>query len=147
MQTFQPAEVLLIKNTVPLFQEKYGKRFHLYGLDAWIFDQRYAEENLIRHFGTHSLKGFGVDDMKEGIVAAGAILHYLNDTVHSMLTISLPSIGSIRKNICGWINSRYATLNWFSRLFPMGPRCSSLWIRRVRRWGPGSSDAGSSCLW
>ena len=43
---------------------------------------RYAEEALLRHFGTHSLKGFGVEDMREGIVAAGAILHYLNDTAH-----------------------------------------------------------------
>jgi DNA mismatch repair protein MutS len=51
-------------------------------LDAWIFDFRYAEEGLLRHFGTHSLKGFGVDDMQEGIVAAGAILHYLQDTAH-----------------------------------------------------------------
>lgn len=103
MQTFQPAEVLLIKNTVPLFQEKYGKRFHLYGLDAWIFDQRYAEENLIRHFGTHSLKGFGVDDMKEGIVAAGAILHYLNDTVHSNAH-HIASIHRINKEEYLWMD-------------------------------------------
>lgn len=83
MQTFQPAEVLLMKGTQQSFQDRHGKRFYLYGLDSWIFDQRYAEENLIRHFGTHSLKGFGVDDMKDGIIAAGAILHYLHDTAHA----------------------------------------------------------------
>lgn len=83
LQTFQPAEILLSKTAQSSFQERYGKRYHMYGLDAWIFDQRYAEENLLRHFGTHSLKGYGVDDMKEGIIAAGAILHYLLDTVHT----------------------------------------------------------------
>jgi DNA mismatch repair protein MutS len=83
LQAFQPAEILLSKTAQSYFLEKYGKRFHLYGLDAWVFDQRYAEENLLRHFGTHSLKGYGVDDMKEGIIAAGAILHYLQDTVHN----------------------------------------------------------------
>jgi DNA mismatch repair protein MutS len=103
LQTFQPAEVLLTKNTISLFQEKYGKRFHLYGLDAWIFDQRYAEENLIRHFGTHSLKGFGVDDMKEGIVAAGAILHYLNDTAHSNAH-HIASIHRINKEEYLWMD-------------------------------------------
>jgi DNA mismatch repair protein MutS len=65
-----------------LFTDRFGKKFYFYCLDAWIFDFRYAEEGLLRHFGTHSLKGFGVDDMQEGIVAAGAILHYLQDTAH-----------------------------------------------------------------
>ena len=83
MQTFQPAEVLVVKGSQQSFQDKYNKRFHTYGLDSWIFDKRYAEENLIRHFGTHSLKGFGIDDMHHGVIAAGAILHYLQDTAHA----------------------------------------------------------------
>lgn len=82
LQTFQPAEVIFQKGKQQLFAEKFGKKFYFYCLDAWIFDFRYAEEGLLRHFGTHSLKGFGVDDMQEGIVAAGAVLHYLQDTAH-----------------------------------------------------------------
>jgi DNA mismatch repair protein MutS len=82
LQTFQPAEVLLQKGKQNLFTERFGKKFYVYCLDPWIFDFRYAEEGLLRHFGTHSLKGYGVDDMHEGIVAAGAILHYLQDTAH-----------------------------------------------------------------
>ena len=82
LQTFQPAEVLLQKGRQNLFTERFGKKFYVYCLDPWIFDFRYAEEGLLRHFGTHSLKGYGVDDMHEGIVAAGAILHYLQDTAH-----------------------------------------------------------------
>jgi DNA mismatch repair protein MutS len=82
LQTFQPAEVIFQKGKQQLFADRFGKRFYFYCLDAWIFDFRYAEEGLLRHFGTHSLKGFGVEDMHEGIVAAGAILHYLQDTAH-----------------------------------------------------------------
>ena len=83
MQTFQPAEVLVVKGSQQAFQDKYNKRFHAYGLDGWIFDKRYAEENLLRHFGTHSLKGFGIDELQHGVIAAGAILHYLQDTAHA----------------------------------------------------------------
>jgi len=82
LQTFQPAEVIFQKGKQQLFADRFGKKFYFYCLDAWIFDFRYAEEGLLRHFGTHSLKGFGVEDMQEGIVAAGAILHYLQDTAH-----------------------------------------------------------------
>lgn len=82
LQTFQPAEVIFQKGKQNFFTERFGKKFYFYCLDSWVFDFRYAEEGLLRHFGTHSLKGYGVDDMQEGIVAAGAILHYLQDTAH-----------------------------------------------------------------
>lgn len=83
LQTFQPAEVIFQKGKQQVFTERFGKKFYYYCLDNWIFDFRYAEESLLRHFGTHSLKGYGVEDMQEGVVAAGAILHYLQDTAHS----------------------------------------------------------------
>ncbi len=82
LQTFQPAEVIFQKGKQEFFQEHFGKKFYVYCLDSWIFDHRYAEEGLTRHFGTHSLKGFGVEEMPDAIVAAGAILHYLTDTAH-----------------------------------------------------------------
>ncbi len=82
LQTFQPAEVIFQKGKQDFFQTTFGKKFYIYCLDSWIFDHRYALEGLTRHFGTHSLKGFGVEDMSDAIVAAGAILHYLTDTAH-----------------------------------------------------------------
>ena len=82
LQTFQPAEVIFQKGKQEYFQETFGKKFYVYCLDNWIFDHRYAQEELTRHFGTHSLKGFGIDDLSNAIIAAGAILHYLNDTAH-----------------------------------------------------------------
>jgi DNA mismatch repair protein MutS len=82
LQTFQPAEVIFQKGKQANFIEQYGKKFYTYCLDPWIFDYRYAEESLLKQFGTHSLKGYGIDDFQEGVIAAGAILHYLKDTVH-----------------------------------------------------------------
>lgn len=82
LQTFQPAEVIFHKGHKEDFAVFFGKKFHTYCLDPWIFDQRYAEESLLKHFGTQSLKGFGVENMSEGIVAAGAVMHYLVETAH-----------------------------------------------------------------
>jgi DNA mismatch repair protein MutS len=82
LQTFQPAEVIFQKGKQADFADRFGKRFYTYCLDSWIFDQRYAEEGLLRQFGTHSLKGFGIENLTAGIISAGAILHYLTDTAH-----------------------------------------------------------------
>ena len=67
------------------FKEYFGSKMYSYTLDEWIFDSSYAEDILLKHFQTHSLKGFGVDDMKNGLIAAGAIIHYLKDTEHPNL--------------------------------------------------------------
>lgn len=82
LQTFRPAEIIFQKGKQEFFQDRFGKKFYVYCLDNWIFDHRYALEELTRHFGTHSLKGFGVEDLSNAIIAAGAILHYLQDTAH-----------------------------------------------------------------
>ena len=58
---------------------------YIYTLDEWIFDQNYAEDILLKHFQTHSFKGFGVDELNKGLTAAGAILHYLKETEHPNL--------------------------------------------------------------
>ena len=64
---------------------------YTYTLDEWIFDAAYASETLLRHFQTHSLKGFGVEEMKEALTAAGAIIHYLRDTEHPPPAYHLPA--------------------------------------------------------
>ncbi len=85
LQTLKPAEVIFQRNHQKSFREKYADRFYTYSLESWVFDEAYARENLLRHFQTHSLKGFGIESLPLGIVAAGAILHYLKDTEHPHL--------------------------------------------------------------
>lgn len=85
LQSLKPAEVIFQRNRQKHFKETFGSRFFTYALDEWIFTEAYATESLLKHFGTHSLKGFGVEILKEGIIAAGAILHYLKDTEHPNL--------------------------------------------------------------
>jgi DNA mismatch repair protein MutS len=85
LQSLKPAEVVFQRNQQKHFKEYFGTKFFTYALDEWIFAEAYATESLLKHFGTHSLKGFGVDNFKEGVIAAGAILHYLKDTEHPNL--------------------------------------------------------------
>lgn len=85
LQSFQPAEVLFQRNRLKSFKENFGSRFYTYTLDEWIFQDTYAQETLLKHFQTHSLKGFGVEELPMGLIAAGSILHYLRDTEHPNL--------------------------------------------------------------
>jgi DNA mismatch repair protein MutS len=85
LQSLQPAEVIFQRNQQKNFKESFGAKFFTYTLDEWIFADAYATESLLKHFGTHSLKGFGVEGLFAGIIAAGAILHYLKDTEHPNL--------------------------------------------------------------
>lgn len=85
LQSFQPAEVLFQRNKQKTFKEYFGNRFYTYTLDEWIFQESYAQETLLKHFQTHSLKGFGVEELSQGLIAAGAVIHYLRDTEHPNL--------------------------------------------------------------
>ncbi len=85
LQSLNPAEVIFQRNQQKHFKKLFGNKFYTYSLDEWIFSEQYAKESLLKHFGTQSLKGFGVEDLKEGVIAAGAILHYLKDTEHPNL--------------------------------------------------------------
>jgi DNA mismatch repair protein MutS len=85
LQSLQPAEILFPKNYQANFKEIFGTSFYTYGLDSWIFDEPFATELLLKQFQTQNLKGFGIEDQKLGIIAAGAILHYLKETEHPHL--------------------------------------------------------------
>ncbi len=85
LQSFKPAEVVFQRQQQKKFKEYFNSKMYTYTLDEWIFDNAYAEDLLLKHFQTHSLKGFGVDEMKNGLTAAGAIIHYLKDTEHPNL--------------------------------------------------------------
>lgn len=85
LQSFKPAEVVFQRQHQKKFKEYFNSKIYTYTLDEWIFDAAYAEDILLKHFQTHSLKGFGVEDLKNGLTAAGAIIHYLRDTEHPNL--------------------------------------------------------------
>jgi DNA mismatch repair protein MutS len=103
LQTLKPAEIIFQRNYQKHFKELFGSRFYTYTLESWIFDENFARENLLKHFQTHSLKGFGVDELHEGIVASGAILHYLKETEHPNLQ-HITSIQRIDKDDYLWMD-------------------------------------------
>ena len=83
LQNFNPSEVLVPKNSKNEFKEIFGDDFHNFYLEDWIYKEDYAFETLTKHFQTVSLKGFGIEELKEGIIASGAILYYLSETQHN----------------------------------------------------------------
>ncbi len=85
LQSLKPAEVIFQKNLQKHFKETFGVKWYTYTLESWIWDEAFATENLLKHFKTHSLKGFGIEGLKWGIIAAGAVLHYLKETEHPNL--------------------------------------------------------------
>ena len=85
LQNFRPSEVLVEKQKRKEFSKAFGNNFHEFYLDNWVFQNDYANESLCQHFQTKSLKGFGVDNLNSGLVASGAILHYLGETQHHKL--------------------------------------------------------------
>ena len=82
---FQPKEVLFERSRHQDFERLFGNRFCTFQLDDWVYSEETAQQKLLRHFGVKSLKGFGVAHMHSGIVAAGAILHYLEMTQHTQI--------------------------------------------------------------
>ena len=86
ISNFSPNEILVSKPLKTKFFELLGNSYNIYPLDDWVFDRSYSGNKLLDHFNTKSLKGFGVEDIKLGIVAAGSIIHYLDDTEHNNLS-------------------------------------------------------------
>lgn len=103
LQSLQPAEILHPKNYQAAFKESFGNGFYTYGLDAWIFDEAFATEQLLKQFQTSTLKGFGIAEQKLGIMAAGAILHYLKETEHPHLQ-HIHTIKSIVREEILWMD-------------------------------------------
>ncbi|MDP2088507.1 MAG: DNA mismatch repair protein MutS [Flavobacteriaceae bacterium] len=85
LQNFSPSEVLIQKQHKLEFQKSFSKRFNNFYLDDWAFQYDYAFETLTKHFKINSLKGFGIEDLEDGITACGAIFYYLSETQHHQL--------------------------------------------------------------
>ena len=86
ISNFSPNEILVSKPSKNKFFELLGNSYNVYPLDDWVYDNSYSENKLLDHFNIKSLKGFGVEDINLGTVAAGSIIHYLDDTEHNNLT-------------------------------------------------------------
>lgn len=100
---FQPSEVLFQRNKFNQFEENFGKKFYTYFLDDWVFNEDFAREKLLKQFETKSLKGFGIDHLTSGIVAAGAVLQYLSQTHHDQLG-HIISISRIEEDHYVWLD-------------------------------------------
>ena len=80
---FAPKEVLFDRTRKKDFEDHFGTKYCVFELDDWVFTEQTARQKLLRHFGTKNLKGFGVEHLKNGIIAAGAIMQYLEITQHT----------------------------------------------------------------
>ncbi len=103
LQNFNPSEVLIPKNNKNNFRETFGEDYHSFYLEDWIYKEDYAFETLTKHFQTISLKGFGIEELKEGIIASGAILYYLSETQHNKVQ-HITSIQRIAEDAYVWMD-------------------------------------------
>jgi DNA mismatch repair protein MutS len=103
LNNFQPKEVLFEKGKKDSFLEYFGPRFYTFKLDDWIFTQEAANDRLLKQFETSSLKGFGVHNLSFGVVAAGAILYYLDSTQHEQLG-HITTLSRIEENRYVWLD-------------------------------------------
>ncbi len=103
LQGFKPTEIILPKKQSKDFIEQFGAHYYTYFLDEWPYTGDYATEALLKHFEVASLKGFGVERMSAGIVAAGVALHYLNETEHRNLQ-HISTLSRIEEDRFMWLD-------------------------------------------
>ena len=103
LNNFQPKEVLFENKNKTLFLEYFGPKFYTFKLDDWIFTHEAANDRLTKQFETSSLKGFGVQNLSFGIIAAGAILYYLDITQHEQLG-HITSLSRIEQSRYVWLD-------------------------------------------
>jgi DNA mismatch repair protein MutS len=103
LQSFSPSEVIFQRNKNKAFVEHFGDKFHTYCLDDWTFTPEFGYEKLIKHFGTTSLKGFGIETLELGYIAAGTALHYLDETEHRQVK-HISSIARIEEDSYVWLD-------------------------------------------
>ena len=103
LQNFKPSEVILQKKKLKTFNDTISERYYVQTFDDWVFTPDFANELLLKQFGTTSLKGFGVEQLEAGIVAAGAALYYLSETQHDR-TKHICKITRIEEDKYVWID-------------------------------------------
>lgn len=143
LNNFSPKEVLIERNNKKLFEELFGPRYLTYEMDDWIFTSDAANDRLLRHFETKNLKGFGVQHLRLGIIASGAIFYYLDQTQHTHIShiISLSRIEEERyvrldkftvrslELVCAMNEEGKSLLDVIDKtISPMGSRMLRRWI-------------------
>lgn len=142
LQNFSPSEVLIQKQYKLDFQKDFSNRFNNFYLDDWAFQYDFAFETLTKHFKVNSLKGFGIEDLEEGITACGAVFHYLSETHHNQIQ-HISNINRIVEDEFLWmdrftirnlelLNSN--SLNGVSLLDVIDETISPMGGRLLKRW-------------
>ena len=142
LQSFNPSEVIVQRQNRIRFMEQFGNKFYLTFFDDWVFTEDFALDILLRHFNTKSLKGFGIDNMKSGIIAAGAAIHYLYETHHDQLE-HISKLSRIDEGNYVWLDK--FTIRNLEILYPLSAEGKSLLhvldqthspmgARMLRRW-------------
>lgn len=103
LQNFRPSEILIPKQFKNQFNSVFGEDFHTFFLEDWVYKEDYALESLTKHFQTNSLKGFGVEELTEGLIASGAILYYLSETQHNKIQ-HITNIQRIAEDAYVWMD-------------------------------------------
>lgn len=109
MQGFEPSEVLYSRKHESKFKDLFSDRFYTFRQEDWVYTEDYGRETLNNHFQTKNLKGFGVDEMTEGIIAAGAIMQYISDAEHKKLG-HISKVARIEEDKFVWLD-RFTTRN------------------------------------
>ncbi|MDP4267829.1 MAG: DNA mismatch repair protein MutS [Bacteroidota bacterium] len=143
LQSFRPNEIIIQKNKYKSFIEVFGDKFYITKFEDWVFTKDFAEEILLKHFQTKSLKGFGVENIEYGIIAAGAALHYLAETQHDKVShicklsrieednyVWLDKFTIRNLEIFGSFNDDTTTLIYVidQTISPMGSRLMKRWL-------------------
>ena len=142
IQGFEPSEILFQKNKAKLFSERFGDAYYTYKLEDWVFSSDFGHETLNGHFGTTSLKGFGVEGLNDGIISAGAILHYISEAQHKQLG-HITKIARIVEDNYVWLD-RFTTrnlelvsthnYNGSTLLSTLDDTVTSMGSRMMKRW-------------
>ena len=103
LANFRPSEIILQRKRLHWFHDHFAEKYYTNTFDDWVFQPDFAQELLLKQFGTTSLKGFGVDDLDMGIIAAGAVLHYLQDTQHTQNT-NICSLTRVERDRYVWLD-------------------------------------------
>ena len=142
LQSFSPSEVIYQKQHKAAFSERFADSFFTYTLEDWVFTPTYAEELLLNHFETKSLKGFGVEGLHMGVISAGAALHYLKETQHNKVS-HIAALTRIEEDHFVWMDQftirnlelvQSTGMNGVSLLNVLDQTVSPMGARMLRRW-------------
>lgn len=142
IQSLSPKEVIVQKQKLREFQESFKTDFYTNTFEDWVFTEDFANDILLKHFDVNSLRGFGIDECQLGVIAAGACLHYLNETQHTELS-HIQKISRLNNNNYVWLDKfTIANLELVYSPHPNGATLlsiinhtkSNMGARRLQRW-------------